>query len=277
MDLFFYENDPFAPIQYTYRVDQVICHRKTKHQDLVIFQNPYFGRVLALDGVVQLTERDEHFYHEMLAHVGLHAHPRPVDVLIIGGGDGGTLREVVKHDCVSKIVMVELDSGVIEASREYLPALSTGFGDPRLQVIEAEGSRYLAETHESFDLIIMDSTDPVGPAMSLFTSECFSSAFSALRADGMLVGQTESLHFHQSFIREVQRRLRLVFKMVDLYTVPLTTYAGNWWTFSIASKLHDPRQLSREIQVSTKYYAADVHRHAFLPASVYNRLVDESF
>ncbi len=274
-DLFFHEKDPFAPIQYSYRVDEVICHRRTRHQDLLIFRSPYFGRVLALDGVVQLTERDEYLYHEMLAHVALHAHPRPVDVLIIGGGDGGTLREVVKHECVGRIVMVELDQGVIEASREFLPSLSTGFTDPRVRVIEAEGSSYMANADDKFDLIVVDSTDPVGPAQSLFTAECFSSAFSALKPDGLLVGQTESLHFHRSFIREVQRNLRSIFNLADLYSVPLATYAGNWWTFSIASKLHDPRQLARDVRVSTRYYARDVHHQAFIPSSLYNQLMSE--
>jgi len=273
MDLLFHEKDPFAPIQYSYRVDEVLCHRRTKHQDLLIFTNPYFGRVLTLDGVVQLTERDEHLYHEMLAHVALHAHPEPANVLIVGGGDGGTLREVAKHDCVRRIQLVELDYEVIEASREFLPTLSTGFTDPRVQILEVEGSSYIADSIREFDLIIIDSTDPVGPAQSLFTPKCFSAAFSALKTDGILVGQSESLHFHQPFIREAQRDLRQVFPLVDLYTVPLATYAGNWWTFSIASKSHDPRSLAREVRVPTKYYAKDVHHHAFVPASIYDELV----
>lgn len=275
-DLLFHEKDPFAPVQYSYRVDEVICHRRTKHQNLSIFRSPYFGRVLALDGVVQLTERDEHFYHEMLAHVALHAHPQPSDVLIIGGGDGGTLREVLKHLIVQRVLMIELDLGVIEAAREFLPSLSSGFADPRVRILETEGSAYMKKTEEKFDLIIMDSTDPVGPAQSLFTIEFFSNAISVLKPDGMFVAQTESLHFHRTFIREVQQKLSKVFKLVDLYTVPLATYAGNWWTFSIASKSHDPRQLARKVQVPTKYYAEDVHGQAFIPRSVYGHLMTES-
>jgi spermidine synthase len=274
-DLVFREEDPFAPIEYAYQVEEIICQRKTKHQELLIFRNPYFGKVLVLDGVVQLTERDEYFYHEMLAQVPLHAHPSPSSVLIIGGGDGGTLREVLKHEVVKRAVMVELDVGVIEASKEFLPMLSVGFADPRMQVLEMDGADFLAQTKGEFDLIIVDSTDPVGPAESLFTSECFAHAFSALKPRGIFVAQTESLHFHRDFICQVQRRLAQLFNVVNLYTVSLATYAGNWWTFSIASKERDPREVLRKCQVPTRYYTEEVHRHAFLPQSVYQKLMAE--
>jgi spermidine synthase len=271
----FHESDPFAPVNYAYEFEEILCQRRTGHQDLLIFSNPFFGRVLALDGVVQLTERDEHFYHEMLSQVALHAHPRPVDVLVIGGGDGGTVREVVKHKSISKVVLVELDREVVQASREYLPTLSCGFADPRVEVVEAEGSAFLARTTKKFDVIIIDSTDPVGQAASLFSSRFLSRACAALKPDGMFVAQTESLHFHRDFVREVQKKLAARFNLVALYTVPLATYAGNWWTFSIASKVHDPRRLRRKLRVPTKYYAADVHRHAFLPRSLYGKLMAE--
>lgn len=271
----FQEKDPFAPIKYAYEIEEIICQRETRYQELLIFRNPYFGKVLALDGVVQLTERDEHFYHEMLAQVALHAHPSPQSILIIGGGDGGTLREVLKHTPVKSVTLVELDGAVIEASKEFLPTLSTGFHDQRTQVLETEGAGFLARTKDEFDLIIIDSTDPVGPARSLLTSQFFESASSALGAEGIFVAQTESLHFHREFIRDVQQRLRETFNIVDLYTVPLTTYAGNWWTFSIASKAHNPREVLRKKEVSTRYYSEDVHRHAFLPPSLYQRLMTE--
>jgi spermidine synthase len=272
-DSFFQEKDPFAPIKYGYEVEEVICQRKTEYQELLIFKNPYFGKILALDGVVQLTERDEHFYHEMLAQVALHAHTAPHDVLIIGGGDGGTLREVLKHEVVRSVTLVELDSGVIDASKEFLPALSIGFSDARTKVLETDGAVFLAQKEDEFDLIIVDSTDPVGPAQSLFTNRFFANAFSALKAEGIFVAQTESLHFHLDFVRDVQHRLREVFNIVDLYTVPLTTYAGNWWTFSIASKVHNPREVTRRCTAYTRYYSMDVHNHAFLPQSLYLSLM----
>ncbi len=273
-DLRFEENDPFAPIHYHYDVEQILCSRRTRNQHLLVFQNRHFGRVLALDGVVQLTERDEHFYHEMLTQVVLHAHPDPAEVLIIGGGDGGSLREVLKHQAVKRVQMVELDRGVIEASMEFLPGLSAGFADPRAHVLEASGEEFLAGTADRFDLVIMDSTDPVGPAANLFTDQCLASAASVLRGDGMFVAQTESLHFHADFVREVQRRLSRFFQIVDLCTVPLATYSGNWWTFSIGSKAHDPREPRRPCSVATKYYAEDVHRQSFLAPSLRRRLLE---
>jgi spermidine synthase len=269
----FQEKDPFAPIKYAYEVEEIICQRKTRFQDLLIFRNPYFGKVLALDGVVQLTERDEHFYHEMLAQVAMHIHPAPLDILIIGGGDGGTLREILKHGLVKSVTVVELDGEIIEASKEFFPTLSAGFSDPRTHILETEGAGFLAQTREKFDLIIVDSTDPVGPSRSLFTSQFFKSASATLKAEGIFVAQTESLHFHREFIRDVQHGLREIFNIVDLYTVPLTTYAGNWWTFSISSKAHNPKDILRKCEVSTRYYSEDVHRHAFLPPSLYQRLM----
>ncbi len=271
----FAEDDPFSPVRYSYEVAEVLCSRKTAHQDLLIFRHPRLGKVLVLDGVVQLTEQDEYFYHEMLAQVPLHAHPAPTDVLIIGGGDGGTLREVLKHESVKRALLVELDAEVIGASREFFPGVSAGFADPRTHVLEQDGADFLAQTQEQFDLVIVDSTDPVGPAESLFTSQCFGHAFSALKGDGLFVAQTESLHFHRDFVCRVQRELARVFRFANLYTVSLSTYAGNWWTFSIGSKVYDPKQVLRRCQVPTRYYDEDVHRHAFLPPSLYGRLISE--
>jgi len=275
--LFFQDKDPFAPISYGYEIEERLCSRQTKHYNLVIFRNPYFGKVLTLNGVVQLTEWDEYFYHEMLAQVALHAHPSPANVLIIGGGDGGTLREVLKHKVVEKALVVELDREVIEACKEFFPSLATGFTDSRTDIVEIDGASFLAQTKEKFDLIIVDSTDPVGPAESLFTSQFFTHAFSALKAEGIFVSQTASLHFHRLFARDVQYRLAQIFNLVDLYTVPLATYAGNWWTFSIASKVHNPRKVLRKCQVSTRYYTEDIHHHAFLPQSLYQKLMRGEF
>lgn len=269
----FSENDPFSPIKYCYSMDKLIYSHRGRFGDVAVTEHEYFGRMLVLDGVVQLTERDEHYYHEMLAHVPLHAHPGPETVLIIGGGDGGTLREVLKHKSVQRAVMCEIDQEVIETSKRYLPTLSSGFADSRVTINIADGADFVARSRQQFDVILVDSTDPVGPAQSLFTEKFFSDAREALKQDGLFVAQTESLHFHLHFVREVQDRLRQVFPMADVYTVPLATYAGNWWTFSIASKTHNPRQPLRKCEVPVKYYAEDVHGSSFLPPSVYQRML----
>ena len=271
-DLLFSERDPFSPIKYSYEIQGVLYSGGTKDHEIAILESAYFGRMLAIDNVVQLTERDEHFYHEMLVHVPLHAHSMPRKVLIIGGGDGGTLREVLKHQTVEKVQVVEIAQEVIDVSRRFLPTVSVGFSDPRVYVVIQDGAKFITDTEEKYDVVIVDCTDPVGDAESLFTSQFFSNIFSALTCDGILVIQTESLHFHRELVRDIQIRLANVFPMVDLYTVPLATYAGNWWTFSIASKRYNARDLARPCQVDTKYYAEDVHSHSFLPQSILEKL-----
>ena len=271
--LLFPEKDPIAPIRYVYAVRSILHEERSDFQEIAVLDSEYFGRILVLDGVIQLTERDEFFYHEMLTQVPLHAHPDPRNVLIIGGGDGGSLREVAKHDAVASIDLVEIDERVIEVSKQYFPTVATSYGDSRLTVAATDGAEFLKQTRKAYDVIIIDSTDPVGPARALSTSGFFTDAFNRLSADGMLAAQTESLHFHRDFVADVQNRLSQVFPIVDLYTVPLATYAGNWWTFSIASKRHDPRKQAQACSVPTRHYADDVHAHSFLPASVYQRLV----
>lgn len=271
-NLYFGEKDPFSPIKYCYEIKGILFSKQTRYQNLKVLTSAYFGKMLVLDNVVQLTERDEYFYHEMLAQVPLHAHPSPTAVLIIGGGDGGALREVLKHKEVKRAVIVEIDREVIEVSQKFFPSLSTGFADPRAQVIATDGAEFLAKTKENFDLILVDCTDPVGIAESLFTDRFFQHALAALKEDGIFVAQTESLHFHREFVSEVQHRLVQFFPIVDLYTVPLATYAGNWWSFSIAAKKYNPREIKRKCEVPTRYYAEDIHLHAFLSPSIYHKL-----
>jgi spermidine synthase len=272
-DVLFHERDPFSPIRYAYKVRQVIHQEQSEFQDILVLDCVHFGRVLALDGVVQLTESDEFIYHEMLAHVALHAHPRPENVLIIGGGDGGTLREVAKHESVKRIDLVELDPRVVAVARQYLPTVASSFDDPRLSVSHMDGARFLQQSDRVFEVIISDCTDPVGPAAVLFSDGFFEDVVRRLAPDGMFVAQTESLHFHREFVADVQHRLSRVFDIVDIYTAPLATYAGNWWTFSIGSKKHDPRNQARGCEVPVEYYFDDVHSHAFLPRSLYRRLI----
>ena len=272
-DLLFSERDPFSPIKYTYQMQQVIHREQSEFQEILVFDCAHFGRVLVLDGVVQLTESDEFFYHEMLAHVALHAHPQPENVLIIGGGDGGTLREVAKHSPVKRIDLVELDHRVVEVSRQYLPNVAASFADPRLSMAYMDGAAFLQQSNRNYEVIIIDCTDPVGPAEGLFSDSFFTDAINRLAPEGILVVQTESLHFHRPFVADVQRRLSQLFAIADLFTVSLATYAGNWWTFSIGSKRYDPRKQARKCEVPTSYYSDDVHTHSFLPKSLYEKLM----
>lgn len=272
-DVFFQEKDPFSPIKYVYQVQRVLHEEHSDIQEIMVLDCPYFGSVLVLDGVVQLTEKDEYIYHEMLTQVALHAHPQPESVLIIGGGDGGSLREVTKHSIVKSINLIEIDSRVVEVSKQFFPSVASSFDDPRLTLIPMDGAIFLEETSQSFDVIIIDCTDPVGPAQALTTDDFFDVASRRLTSDGLLVVQTESLHFHRSFVADMQRRLARFFPITDLYTAPIATYAGNWWTFSIASREYIPRNQARACSINTEYYADDVHSHAFLPTSLYNKLI----
>lgn len=274
--LVFLESDPFSPIRYIYRVSGILYSGKSKYQEIQVFESPDFGKMLVLDGVVQLTERDEFFYHEMLAHVILHAHPNPRTVLIIGGGDGGTLREVLKHSSVERVQLVELDRQVIEVSKRFLPGLSGGFSDPRVHVKCMDGTRYVRQVGDPFDVVIVDSTDPVGYGKRLFNDQFFADVLSILNETGMFVIQTESLHFHHEFVADVQVRLSKLFKIVELYCVPLATYAGNWWTFSISSTQYPVDAQNRRQEVITKYYDEEVHRKAFVPCSLRKKLLDGS-
>lgn len=269
----FFERDPFAPVQYVYPVERKLDLVKSPFQRIEVFASSYFGKVLALDGVIQLTEKDEFFYHEMLTQVPLHTHPSPEKVLIVGGGDGGCLREVLKHASVCQVTLVELDAEVIKVSQRHFPSLASGFTDPRTRVVIADGAIFLAENRDSYDVMIVDSTDPVGPARSLFSDEFFALAVRAVGDEGIFVTQSESLHYHLDFVRQVQQALSAHFKFTALYTQALATYPGNWWTFSIASPRYDPRQVRRAVEVATRYYSEEIHRHCFLSADLRGKLI----
>jgi spermidine synthase len=268
----FFESAPFVPVEYAYDVDKILYRGKSKYQEIMVFENPHYGKMLILDRVVQITERDEFFYHEMLVHMAMHAHPDPKKVIVIGGGDGGTVREVLKHKSVEKVYFVEIDPEVIRVSKEFFPTVAGAVDDPRVEIKNVDGAEFVKNA-SGIDVVIVDSTDPVGFARTLFSEEFFTSVKNALADDGMYVTQSESLHFHPDIIFEVQNTMKGVFPVVDLYSAPLTTYPGNWWTFSVGSKKHSPREMKRKCEVQTRYYAEDVHQCAFLPGSVYDRLM----
>ena len=262
------ERDPLSPIVYRYRDARVLHQRRSAFQDIKVLESGFFGRMLALDDVVQLTQRDEFLYHEMLAHVPLHAHPNPERVLIVGGGDGGTLREVLKHPSVGHVKLVELDAEVIEVAKAYLPDLAGSFASPRVELHVGDGAQYLTETQEHIDVILVDSTDPVGQAAKLFYRGFFAAARKVLRKGGIIAVQSESLHYHANHVRQVQDELSSVFASVALYGTSIATYAGNWWTFSMASDEALPHEPVRPPVTGTRVYDAEVHRSAFVSRRV---------
>lgn len=271
----FFEKDPYAPIQYIYDVEKVLYKGKSNFQDIMVIENPFFGNMLILDGVVQITERDEFFYHEMLVHMLMHSHPNPQNIVVIGGGDGGAVREVLKHESVEKVYFIEIDEEVINVSKRFFPSVASGIEDKRVEIKCMDGAEFVKERNNDIDVIIVDSTDIIGFAKSLFTVEFFKSVKNALSDDGMFVTLSESLHFHKEIVIEVQEALKLIFPIVDLYTAPLATYAGNWWTFSAASKKYNLREMRREYNINTRYFNDEIYSQAFLPVKIYDNLLNK--
>jgi spermidine synthase len=270
----FTEIAPFVAVEYSYDVEKVLYKAKSQYQDIMVFENPYFGNMLVLDGIVQLTERDEFFYHEMLAQVSLHAHPEPKTVVVIGGGDGGTVREVMKHSSVEKCYFIEIDRKVIEVSKEFFPSVSKSVDDPRVEIRNMDGAEFIKGRNGDVDVILVDSTDPIGFARTLFSEEFFTSCAAALKKDGLFVTHADSLLLHSDMVREVQLTMRKAFPLVDLYTGPIATYPGNWWAYNIGSRGLDPKEMRRELAAEFRYYDEEIHPHAFLPRKLYKRLLD---
>lgn len=252
-------------------IARVLLEEKSEHQNLIVFENPVFGRVLALDGVVQVTERDEFFYHEMLTHVPMLAHGNAKSVLIIGGGDGGILREILHHP-VDQATLVELDRTVIDLCGEYMPALSNGaFDNPRTELVIGDGLKFVAETDQKFDVIIVDSTDPIGPGEVLFTSEFYRDCKRCLTPGGVLVTQNGVPFFQPDEVRNTWRRLGPVFGDVGFYTVPVPTYIGGLMTLGWATDNRDLRRTPVEVLserasaagLETRYYTPQIHVAAF--------------
>ena len=265
---YFTENEPTSPINARYQVTRVLYRGKSKYQKILVFESPFHGRVLALDDIVQLTTREEYFYHEMLVHPMLQAHPNPRNVLIIGGGDGGTMREVVKYRALEKIVQCELDEKVVQIAREFFPGVASGYDDKRAELRVEDGAKFMRESGALWDAIILDLTDPIGPAKPLFERPFYKLCAEHLAPDGMLCAQTESLHFHADTVKGVLRALRGLFAYIELVTLPLAMYPGNWWTFTVASKLHDPKIARNQFTPRTRIYSRDAHAWFYLPASV---------
>jgi len=193
--------------------------------------------------------------------------------MVIGGGDGGTVREVIKHKTVEKVYFIEIDEEVIQVSKKFFPDVACGMDDSRVEIKCMDGVDFLKGRNSDIDIVIVDSTDIVGFAKSLFTDTFFSSIKNCLTENGLFVTLSESLHFHKDIVIGVQETMKSVFPTVDLYTAPIATYGGNWWTFSVGSMKPDPREILRTETIETKYYCSDIHKNSFLPKEMYAKLM----
>jgi len=254
------------------RIETILHREQTAHQDLIIFENARYGRVLALDGVIQTTEGDEYVYHEMLSHVPVIGHGRATEVLIVGGGDGGALREVLRHRSVERAVMVEIDASVIEMCREYLPKHSAGaFDDKRAEIVIADGAAFAAETDMRFDVVIIDSTDPAGPGEVLFSQAFYGDCKRCLKPGGVIVTQNGVPSMQGSEVTNSYQRLGAHFADVGFYMAAVPTYVGGFMALGWASD--DARLRATPLEelearyaaagIETRYYNPEIHRAAF--------------
>lgn len=253
-------------------VREVLYENRTEHQHLIIFSSATFGRVMALDGAIQTTERDEFIYHEMLAHVPLFAHPEPQDVLIIGGGDGGLLREVLKHPRVRRAVMVEIDGTVVELCKRWFPNHSQGaFDDPRANVVIGDGIEFVATTDQRFDVILSDSTDPAGPAEVLFSQRFYAGVSRCLKPGGIFAAQNGSPFMQQAEVTTTHQRLADYFADRSFFTAAVPTYIGGVmalaWGSDDADLRHVPlATLEARFQatgLAPRYYNPAIHVASF--------------
>jgi len=251
----------------TARVKETLYMGKSDFQDIAVVDTYEFGRMLVLDGVFQTSIFDEYIYHEMIAHVPLFLHPNPKQILVIGGGDGGSVREVVKHPTVEQVEMVEIDGLVVEVSKKFLPEISAALinNHPKVQLMIGDGIAHMAQADNQYDVIIVDCSDPIGPGEGLFTYAFYKDVYKALKPDGLFVQQTESPFYHQSLLKRLRKDIESLFPITQTYLAHIPLYPGGTHSFTIGSKQYDPLAgESRTPGFSTRYYNQGIQKSCFV-------------
>jgi len=258
MDLWYKElHDSSSGI--TFKVKNYLYSGKSPFQRIDIFEVETYGKVLTLDGMVMVTERDEFIYHEMITHPAMRIHPAPEKVLIIGGGDGGTAREVLKYKEVKKVVMVEIDKEVVELSKKYFPTIFPSLDDPRLEIIYEDGVKFVKWNKEKFDVILLDTSDPVGPAEVLYKREFYENCKKSLNENGILVTQAESPWSQLETIKKLLKEIKGVFSKSLLYLAHIPTYPGGLWSFLMLGENFEIGKTHRPVPCGLKYYNEEIH------------------
>ena len=269
-------------VKFSIQVERQLYSGQSQFQRIDVFESPEFGRFLTLDGYMMLTERDEFIYHEMITHVPMAVHPRVKRVLVIGAGDGGVIRELVRYPEIEDIDLVEIDELVVEVCRKYLPQTACRMDDPRVHIHYEDGLKYIRSCENEYDLILVDSTDPFGPGEGLFTREFYGNCCKALREDGIMINQHES-PFYAEDAAACQNMHRLIvesFPISRIYQAHIPTYPSGHWLFGFASKKYHPLKDLDETRwnlrgLSCKYYTTTLHKGAFyIPAYVERLLKD---
>lgn len=267
--------------KFSTKVTRHIYSEKTPFQQIDFFDSVEFGRFFTLDGLIMVTEKDEFIYHDMITHVALATNPKIKKVLVIGGGDGGTVRELTRYKHIEAITMVEIDERVVKLSQEYFPITTTGLNDPRVKLIFGDGLNFVEKADkERYDLILVDSTDPISVGEGLFTTEFYKNCFRVLSKDGILINQHESPYF-DNYAKEMKKahsKIKNIFPISKVYQFHQPTYASGHWLFGFASKTFDPLkdhkpEIWESFKIKTKYYNSDLHKGCFaLPTYVQDML-----
>ena len=249
-------------------VKETLFSGQSDFQKIDIFDTESMGRVLTIDGLMMTTERDEYFYHEMIAHIPMINHKNPESVLVIGGGDGGTIREVLKHDTVKKVVLCEIDGMVVDACKKYLPTIGCELDNPKVEVRIEDAIEFIKDKKAQYDVILIDSTDPLGPGEGLFTEEFYTNVKEALKEGGIMTSQSESPFINQEEIKKIYPLLRKVFPIVDTFSGPIPSYPGGYWCWSFCSKDVEPlsyidEQRAEKVSKQCKIYNKDYHLARF--------------
>lgn len=268
MELWYSENHT-PNVKFSIKIDKQIVSVQSDFQRIDIFDSFDFGRILTLDGFLMVTEKDEFIYHEMITHVPMAVHPNAQNILVIGAGDGGTVRELCKYKCVKSIDLVEIDKKVVEVCKKHFNQTACKLNDKRVKIYYEDGLKFVRNKTDLYDLIIVDSTDPFGPGEGLFTREFYGSCFKALKEDGILVNQHESPYYPQDAkaMQRAHKNIKAVFPLHKVYQAHIPTYPSGHWLFGFASKKYSPYDLNKEkwnkLKIKTGYYNTELHEGAF--------------
>ncbi len=252
--------------------------KESKFQKVEILQSKGLGNILTLDGLMMTTVEDEFFYHEMIVHIPLNSHKNPENVLVIGGGDGGTVREVLKHDTVKNVDLCEIDGLVIEASKEFLPSIAGKLNDDRVKIYVEDAIEFIKNKKKCYDVVLIDSTDPMGPGVGLFTEEFYTNVKESLKTGGIVTAQSESPFANKNEMRSMYILLNKVFKTVLPYAGPIPTYPGGYWSWAFCTEDNDNsiKDLSRaqKIENGAKLYNTELHKSVFAVPNFVRKLAN---
>lgn len=269
-------------VKFSIKVNRQLVSVTSPFQRIDIFESEEFGRFLTLDGFMMLTEKDEFIYHEMMVHIPMAVKENVKKVLVVGAGDGGTVRELLKYDTIEHIDMVEIDKMVVDVCKEYLPSTAYKLDDPRVSIYYEDGLKFVRSKTAEYDIVLVDSTDPFGPGEDLFTREFYGNCYNALKEDGILINQHESPYYEADAeaAGRAHKQLKAVFPVATVYQFHMPTYPSGHWLFGFASKKYNPVEDLRaeewnKLGISTRYYNTELHKGAFALPNYVKEIIDE--